>query len=250
MQNNLSILLIAHNEEPSINQMIEGLLKNYDKEILEIVVVDDASNDRTAAFVESQGIRNKKVRLVRRTPPCGVGRALKTGFEHIDPKATYALSMDSDFVENINQVRFLIKAIEEQGYDGVIGSRFIKGGQLVNYPALKKIMNRLFHILVKTLFFIKQKDLSNNFKLYKTSIFKDIPWHSQDFGMNAETGLLPILAGYRIGEVPVRWVGRSSGMGQSKFSLFKSGLSYVSVIFYALQFSMTKKSFSKPKTTS
>jgi len=250
MQNNLSVLLIAHNEEASISQMIEGLLKHYDKEVFEIVVVDDASNDKTAAFVESWVSRNKKVRLVKRTPPCGVGRALKIGFEHIDPKATYVLSMDSDFVENIDQVRFLIKAVEEEGYDGVIGSRFIKGGQLVNYPPFKKIMNRLFHMLVRTLFFIKQKDLSNNFKLYKTSIFKDIPWHSQDFAMNAETGLLPLLAGYRIGEVPVRWVGRSSGMGQSKFSLFKNGLSYISVIFYALRFSMTRKSFSKPKTTS
>ena len=105
MQNNLSILLIAHNEEASINRMIEGLLKYYDKEILEIVVVDEASNDKTAAFVESWKSRNKKVRLVKRTPPCGVGRALKTGFEHIDPK-NYALSMDSDFVENIDRCVF------------------------------------------------------------------------------------------------------------------------------------------------
>jgi dolichol-phosphate mannosyltransferase len=249
MQNNLSVLLIAHNEEVNIGRMIEGMLASYDKEIFEIVVVDDASNDNTAAVVDSWASRNKKVRLIKRTSPCGVGRALKTGFEHIDPEASYVLSMDSDFVENIGQVQSLIKAVDEKTVDGVIGSRFIKGGRIVNYPFLKKIMNRFFHVVVWMLFSIKQRDLTNNFKLYKASIFKNIPWRSHDFAMNAETGLLPILAGYRIAEVPVWWVGRTSGMGRSKFSLFKSGLSYIRVIAYAWRFSRIRKSPTKPKST-
>ena len=241
MEQNLSVILIAHNEEETVGTMIEGLLKNYEKEILELVVVDDASTDKTASIVESWMKRNPKVRLVKRTPPCGVGRALKTGFSHIHPKADFVLTMDSDFTESIGEVRMLIQAIEEKNYDGVIGSRFIRGSRLLNYPLLKKIMNRWFHFLVKKLFSIKQNDLTNNFKLYKSSVFRNLPWKSDDYSMNAETGILPILAGYRMGEVPVSWAGRNAQMGRSKFHLWKVGWSYIRVIAYAWQFLRLKK---------
>ena len=82
------------------------------------MVVDDASKDGTAEIVEAWSKRNAKVILIQRMPPRGVGRALKAGFDRINPKAECALSMDSDFVENIGQ-----------SCDGVIGSRFVKGGK-------------------------------------------------------------------------------------------------------------------------
>jgi dolichol-phosphate mannosyltransferase len=242
LKNNLSIILIAHNEEQAIGPMLEGLLATYDQEILEINVVDDASKDNTADIVTSWAKRNPKVKLVKRTPPCGVGRALKTGFSNISPKAEYALSMDSDFVENINQVRTLLSAIEEKNCDGVIGSRFVEGGKLVGYPFFKRLMNRLFHGIVKTLFQIRQNDLTNNFKLYKAHILRSMPWKSNDFAMNAETGLLPILAGYKVVEVPVVWVNRNPQMGKSKFGLLKQGGGYIHVIFDALRFSRSQRS--------
>lgn len=237
MQNNLSIILIAHNEEKTIAQIIDGLFKNYKDEILEVIVVDDASTDHTASLVEARKKEYSALRLIKRIPPCGVGRALKTGFSHIHPCCEYVLTMDSDFVENIGQVRLLIDCLEKEGCDGVIGSRFIKGSRLINYPQNKKFMNRLFHVIVKALFAIKQNDLTNNFKLYKASIVRSLPWKSDDFAMNAETGMLPIMAGYRVKEVPVSWVGRNSQMGQSKFCLCKFGFSYIKVIFYVWRFS-------------
>ena len=241
MKETLSVILIAHNEEQAIGPMLEGLLATYDREILEVIVVDDASTDNTRAVVESWIRRSPKVRLVRRTPPCGVGRALKTGFSTIDPRAEYALSMDSDFVENIHQVRALLDAIEEQDCDGVIGSRFVKGGKVVGYPFLKRLMNRSFHGIVKTLFKIEQNDLTNNFKLYKTDIFRSMPWNSDGFAMNAETGVLPILCGYKVVEVPVVWVNRNPEMGRSKFGLLKHGAGYIQVILHALRFAWSKK---------
>ena len=87
MKETLSVILIAHNEEQAIGPMLEGLLVTYDREILEVIVVDDASTDNTRAIGESWIKRSPKVRLVERTPACGVGRALKTGFSSIDPNA-------------------------------------------------------------------------------------------------------------------------------------------------------------------
>jgi dolichol-phosphate mannosyltransferase len=241
MKENLSIILIARNEEEVIGEMIEGLLKNYQKEILELIVVDDASTDKTHSIVESWMSRDRKVKLVERTPPCGVGRALKAGFNNIDAKADYVLTMDSDFIESIEELKLLIRAIEEKDYDGVIGSRFTKGSRIAVYPLGKKIMNRLFHLTVKALFRIKQNDLTNNFKLYKTYIWRNLPWRSNGYSMNAETGILPIIFGYRIGEIPVSWVGRNTRMGKSKFRIFKEGWGYMGVIIYAMQFLQRKR---------
>ena len=77
------------------------------------------------------------------------GRALRTGFGNISPKAEYVLTMDSDFVENIPQVRALLDTIEKENCDGVIGSRFVRGGRIVRYPLMKRLMNRLFHTTLK-----------------------------------------------------------------------------------------------------
>ena len=241
MRETLSVILIAHDEEQAIGPMLEGLLKTYDHEILEVIVVDDASNDRTAEIVGDWSKRSSKVRLIQRTPPCGVGRALKTGFRNLSPSAEYALTMDSDFVENIAQVRALIDAIEKEKCDGVIGSRFVEGGKVVRYPFLKRFMNRLFHTVVKILFRVKQKDLSNNFKLYKANIFRSMPWKSDDFAMNAETGLLPVLFGYNVIEVPVVWIDRDPEMGRSKFGLLRHGGGYVHVILHALRVGRSRK---------
>ncbi len=242
----LSVVLIAHNEEQTIGQMASGMLEAYPDEILEVVVVDDASTDKTATIVEALMAKNHKLRLVRRVPPCGVGRALKDGYKNVSASAEYIISMDSDFLENIKEVCGLINKIDE-GCDGVIGSRFIAGGKLINYPRQKKIMNRLFHIIVRTLFRIKQHDLTNNFKLYKALIFKTLPWKSTGYSMNAETGILPILAGYDIKEAPVSWIGRTEAMGASKFRLFKSGLNYVSVIAHSFWFLLHKFAYAKKK---
>jgi hypothetical protein len=68
-----------------------------------------------------------------------------------------------------------------------------------------------------------------------------VPWKSEGFAMNAETGLLPILFGYQIVEVPVVWVDRSPQMGRSKFGLLKHGGGYIQVIFHALRCARSKK---------
>jgi hypothetical protein len=102
-------------------------------------------------------------------------------------------------------------------------------------------MNRLFHGVVKSLFSVKQNDLTNNFKLYKAQIFRSMPWKSDGFAMNAETGLLPILAGYKLIEVPVVWVDRDPEMGRSKFGLLKHGGGYLGVILHARRFARARR---------
>ena len=140
MKESLSVILIARNEEGTIGKVIDGLLKNYREKIFEIIVIDDVSTDTTAEVVESRKKAEPKVKLVRRSGNCGVGRAIKAGFKSVDPGASYVLTMDSDFVESIGDVGKLIARMEAGDCDGVIGSRFVPGSRLEGYPLSKKVV--------------------------------------------------------------------------------------------------------------
>jgi dolichol-phosphate mannosyltransferase len=138
----------------------------------------------------------------------------------------YIFTMDSDFVQIVPEMRDLFDAVAE-GYDGAIGSRFTQESIMVNYPFTKIVFNRLFHFLARRSLRLGFHDISNNLKLYKAEILKNLEITEHHFAANAEIGLKSIAAGYRIKEVPVSWINRTVDMGSSSFRLFDVGPHYV-----------------------
>jgi glycosyltransferase involved in cell wall biosynthesis len=133
--------------------------------------------------------------------------------------------MDADFELIVPELRDMFDAIAD-GHDGAIGSRFSHEAVLVNYPVGKIISNRVFHLLVRLLLRRPIRDSSNNLKLYRSEILKELEITRGDFAANAETGLKPILQGYDIREVPISWINRTDDMGASSFKVVKLGPSY------------------------
>jgi dolichol-phosphate mannosyltransferase len=162
------------------------------------------------------------VKVVTRKPPNGVGRALRDGYAAAS--GSYILTMDCDFLQIVPELRDLFKVVAE-GHDGAIGSRFSHDSVLINYPFLKILCNRGFHVLVR-LFLHRVRDISNNLKLYRAEILKTMQIDEPHFAANAETGLKPILAGYDIKEVPVSWINRTTKMGSSSFRIIKVAPNY------------------------
>lgn len=232
MKIKLAIVIPAHNEENNIKKLVETFLEIYPKEIYEIIIVDDNSTDRTGKIVDRLTKKNRKVKVVHRIPPNGVGLAIRDGIRKVNSEATHILTMDADFIDNIPDIKLFLEQIDN--YDGLVGSRYLLPNSLIRYPWAKKIANRAFHFLCKILLGIKQKDLTNNFKFYKKEIFDRIPLSSWNFSINAETGIYPIIYGYKIGEVPVKWIGRTESMGLSKFKLFSVGPYYLRVLLMSL----------------
>jgi len=231
--NNCSVILIAHNEEANIALMVRGLIESYTDRILEMIIVDDASTDKTPGIVKDLICRYPKVKLISKSPPCGVGYALKRGLREVNAGADYVLTMDSDFLGSIPEVKLLLEEAQN-GKEAIIGSRFLKDSKLIGYPKSKWIANRFYHFIVRLFLGISQRDVTNNFKLYKYNIFKKIPLRSNGFAINAETGILPVLYGFKVTEVAVTWSGRAEGMGKSKFCLFKVWFDYALTFFWCL----------------
>ena len=213
-----SVVVPCHNEESNIPKLVNSLIRHYGDYIHEIVIVNDNSTDRTAQVTQEISSGEPRVKLINRRPPNGVGHALRDGYEAATGK--YILTMDSDFVQILPELRDLFDAVAE-GYDGAIGSRFSHESMLINYPFLKTVCNRAFHLLANLLLPLRFRDLSNNLKLYRAEILKNLSIEQSDFAANAETGLKPLLAGYNIKEVSISWINRTTGMGQSTFRVVK-----------------------------
>ena len=220
-------------------------LTNYFRDYIhEIILVNDSSKDRTAEVAGEIARQNRRVRVINRKPPNGVGRALRDGYAAAT--GDYILTMDSDFVQIVPEMRDLFDAVA-QGYDGAIGSRFTQESIMVNYPFAKIVSNRLFHFLARRSLGLGFHDISNNLKLYKAGILKEMNITENHFAANAEIGLKSIAAGYRIKEVPVSWINRTEDMGSSSFRLFGVGPHYVRALRDVIRWMRNLKTAPRPQ---
>jgi glycosyltransferase involved in cell wall biosynthesis len=218
----VSIVIPAHNEEANIKKTITEVLKIFPKNKLkgEIIAVDDRSLDKTGKILDSMAKKNRLVKVVHRTGGVGVeiGYAIRDGIKHA--KCDVVVIMMGDLSDDPNDVAKMVEKIDE-GYDVVCGSRFIKGSEAVDYPPLKLISNRLYNIFFSVFFGVKSNDFSNAFKAYRRSIFKKVNLESKGFESNAELGLKAHFLGYKMTDVPVKWLQRKRGkskMGSFSFS--------------------------------
>jgi len=221
----VSIVIPANNEEENIKKTIGEVLKLFSKKRLrgEIIAVDDRSTDSTGKVLDSISKKNRLVKVVHRTGGGGVeiGYAIRDGINAA--KCDVVVVIMADLSDNPNDIVKMVKKIDE-GYDVVCGSRFLEGSEVVGYPPLKLISNRLYNFMFSFLFGVKSNDFSNAFKAYRRSIFKKIHLESGGFESNAELGLKAHFLGYKIADMPVKWIKRKGGkskMGSFSFS-FKS----------------------------
>jgi|GEM_PF-209423 len=231
----LSIIIPARNEEKNLKKITSLLIKTFNREINEIIVVNDCSTDNTQSILKKLSQKNKKIVGLQRKNNPGVGNAIIFGLKALSEKSDYVLLLDCDFIENIQNIKTMIKSSSLA--DGILGSRYMKKGKLTNYPILKKVANRSFHAITRFVLRIPYYDLTNNFKLYKKSIIDDILPHlkSSGFSINAETGIYPILFGYKLKELPVVWIGRTPQMGKSSFKIIQAGPGYAKVLIRAMK---------------
>ena len=225
-----SVVVPCHNEATTVGSLVEALFRLYDDYIHEVVIVDDHSTDGTGDVVRELAAKHARVRLVALSgdSPGGVGSALRTGYEAAT--GAYILTMDCDFAVIVPELRDLFDAVAA-GHDGAIGSRFSYESVLVNYPFMKILGNRGFHLLARLVLRLKLRDVSNNLKLYKAPILKQLELTEPGFAANVETGLKPLLQGWDIVEVPVSWVNRTPAMGTSSFRLLKVAPGYARALW-------------------
>jgi hypothetical protein len=225
----VSFVIPCHNEEMNIPALVDGLRGHYGDYVHEIVLVNDNSRDGTADVIDRLAAADPRIVAVHRSPPNGVGRALRDGYAATSGR--WVMSMDCDFQHLLPEMENMFDAAAADA-DVVFGSRFSRQSVLINYPFGKILANRSFHILANLVIRLGSlRDVTNNLKLMRGDLARQLVINEPWFAANAEIGLQLALMAGTIREVPISWINRTFDMGQSSFKVLKSGTGYARVLW-------------------
>jgi dolichol-phosphate mannosyltransferase len=226
----LSVTIPARDEEGCIASTVEHLhielrLRNVPHEI---IVVDDGSTDQTWNILTQLGLKLSELRPIQNTDQYGFGRAVVRGLDEMKGDAVVIMMADeSDDCRDV--VRYWEKLNE--GYECVFGSRFIRGGGVIDYPRVKLLLNRLANLFLKILFRIRLNDTTNAFKAYRKTVIDGCrPLISPHFYLTVELPLKAIVRGYSWAVIPVTW--RNRRHGAAKLKIKEMGSRYLFICLY------------------
>ncbi|MDB6065153.1 MAG: hypothetical protein JWR26_1361 [Pedosphaera sp.] len=226
----LSIVIPARDEEGCIASTVEHLhvelkLHNVPHEI---IVVDDGSKDRTWQILQEVAQRIPNLHSVQNNGLHGFGRAIVCGLDNMKGDSVAVMMADeSDDCRDV--VRYWKKLNE--GYDCAFGSRFMKGGGVIDYPRIKLLLNRMANYFLKVLFRIKLNDTTNAFKCYRKTVIDGCrPLISPHFNLTVELPLKAIVRGYTWTVIPITW--RNRRTGEAKLKIKEMGSRYLFICLY------------------
>ena len=226
----LSIVIPARNEEGAIPSTLSHLHLELSLRGIphEVIVVDDGSTDRTWEVLSKAAAEIPEVRPVMNRGLNGFGRAIQLGLSQMRGDAVVIMMADeSDDCRDV--VRYWNTLNE--GYDCVFGSRFLRGGGVIDYPWVKLVLNRAFNFFIRVLFRVKLNDTTNAFKAYRRSVIQGIsPILSQHFNLTVELPLKAIVRGYSWKVIPITWKNRRFGVAKLKIS--EMGSRYLFICLY------------------
>lgn len=226
----LSVVIPARNEEGCIASTVEHLhveLRLHDVPH-EIVVVDDGSSDKTCDILRETATRIPPLKVVVNPAPHGFGRAIVAGLNEMSGDAVVIMMADeSDDVRDVVRYWRLLN----EGYDCVFGSRFMRGGGVIDYPRVKLLLNRMANWFLRVLFRVKHNDITNAFKAYRrTTIDGCRPIIAPHFNLTVELPLKAIVRGYSWTSMPNTWRNRRSG--EAKLKIKEMGSRYLFICLY------------------
>lgn len=226
----ISVVIPAHNEEGCLYGTVTNIVDTLQEQKIhyEIVIVNDNSTDATLSICQDLSQVFKSVRYVNNQPPNGFGFAVRRGLAEFKGDAVAIMMADAsddpkDLVAGYRKL--------QEGYDCVFGSRFSKGGLVVDYPVHKLYINRLANLFIKVIFGLRYNDITNAFKIYRREVIEGIqPILSHHFNLTVELPLKAIIRGFSYKVMPIKWYNRKTGI--SKLKIKEMGSRYLFIVLY------------------
>ncbi len=226
----LSILVPLRDEFENLDNILEKFDQKLQNINYEVIFINDFSSDDTYEKL-LKVCENKKNIKVFDNKKKGLGGALNLGIEK--SKGDYICIMMADLSDDFDNLLRYNKEISTEKLDAIFGSRFLKESKVEGYPFNKLILNRIFNIFVKIIFFNKYNDFTNAFKIYKSTVLKGfLPLVSESFNVFLEIPLKIICRGYRYKIIPINWYNRKKG--KAKFNIKELRSKYLFTLIYCL----------------
>ena len=205
------VVIPTYNEAENLAWIV-GRLRAAQPEV-DVLVVDDGSPDGTGAIADDLAAADSRVRVVHRTAKAGLGAAYLHGFRvALDAGYDVIGEMDADGSHQPEQLHRLLEALEDA--DLVIGSRWVPGGSVVNWPLNRELLSRGGNLYVRMLLGISVRDATAGFRLFRRTTLEKIDLESvQSTGYVFQTDMVArtLAAGLVVREVPIEFVERVRG---------------------------------------
>lgn len=213
----ISVIIPVYSEEDVLRKTVHGVVSTLGSNLHEIIiVVAPKSSEKTFLICEELASTYTFLKFFIQEQNPGLGLALRESFDKVT--GTHAVMIDGDGEFELAALPKMIKKAEE-GYEVVIASRWMKGGGVYDYDPLTYILNRGFQYIFRLLFWTRIHDLTYGYKLIDVKVLKNFKWEGKSHEIAMETTLRPLIAGYRIAEVPSIWKKRQEGV--SKITTWK-----------------------------
>ncbi len=210
------VIIPTYNEIDNIRNIIEKVLPQHDS--IEILIVDDSSPDGTGKKVLEIMKKTDRVHLLERSGKLGLGTAYVEGFKFaIQNQYDYVIEMDADFSHNPDDIPRLLDEIQEN--DLVIGSRYVQGVNVVNWPMSRLVLSYFASYYVKIITGMKIDDPTGGFKCFKLKVLEDIDLDaiiSDGYSFQVEMNYRAYVRDFKVKEIPIIFYERRDG--KSKMS--------------------------------
>ena len=227
-QNDGVVIIPTYNEIENIRAIIRAVTSL--EKPLDVLIIDDGSPDGTADAVKElmQTELQGRLHLIERKGKLGLGTAYICGFKWaIEHGYDYIFEMDADFSHNPNDLPRLYAACHDEGFDVAVGSRYITGVNVVNWPIGRVLMSYYASACVRTILGISLHDTTAGFVCYRREVLETIDLDKirfKGYAFQIEMKYSAIRLGFKIKEVPVIFVNRELGTSKMSGGIFSEAL--------------------------
>ncbi len=205
------VIIPTYNEKENIRDIIDAVLRVTPES--HILIVDDNSPDGTARIVKELMQTDNRIHILEREKKMGLGTAYVAGFKYaIKEGYDCVVQMDADFSHNPEDIPRLFQELGE--YDLVIGSRYVDGISVVNWPLSRLFLSYFANVYARIVTGVPIKDLTGGFKCIKIDVLKNIDLdrvRADGYGFQIEINFLAYMNGFRLKEIPIIFIDRRAG---------------------------------------
>src|SRR3954451_9001451 len=216
------LFLPTYNEAENLEAIVKATIAQLELAApgdWRLLVVDDASPDGTGALADRLAEELPGVEVLHRRGKEGLGPAYLAGFEYaLKRDAEWVIVMDADFSHDPAHLPALIAAAKD--FDLVLGSRYVAGGEITNWPLLRRVLSRSGSLYARLMLGVKVRDLTTGFRCVHRRVIETVEpstLRSQGYVFNIELTYRALLSGFSVKEIPIRFQDRQEG--ESKMSL-------------------------------
>lgn len=231
------LLVPTYNESASIELLISRI-KNIRREVGELIdgevdmlLIDDNSPDGTAEIV--RGLGEGWIEILHRSEKSGLGPAYVAGFRYgIAKNYDFIVEMDADLSHQPEELLEMTKPIAEGRSDLAIGTRWMPGGKIVNWPISRQLISRAGTTYARIVLGIKLRDITSGYRVFRSKVLKSIDLEnveSKGYGFQIEMALETLRHGFRIEEVPITFVERVDGVSKMNRAIVLEALWKVTI---------------------